>query len=82
TPQLIQPLAFDQFDNAARIEKLGVGKMILKRNFKASNIVQHLQALLGSSDVKTQCQSLQNNFLGNDYLRESCHLLEATFRMV
>ncbi|WP_342349484.1 nucleotide disphospho-sugar-binding domain-containing protein [uncultured Nitrospira sp.] len=82
TPQLIQPLAFDQFDNAARIEKLGVGKMIRKRNFKASNIVQHLQSLLCSSDVKTQCQSRQNNFLKNDYLRKSCHLLETTFRIV
>lgn len=82
TPQLIQPLAFDQFDNAARIEKLGVGKMIRKRNFKASNIVQHLQSLLYSSDVKTQCQSRQNNFLKNDYLRKSCHLLETTFRIV
>lgn len=82
TPQLIQPLAFDQFDNAARVEKLGVGRMIRKRNFKASNIVQHLHALLGSSDVKTQCHSLQNKFLGKDYLRKSCHLLETTFRMV
>lgn len=82
TPQLIQPLAFDQFDNAARIEKLGVGRMIRKRNFKASNIVQHLQALLRSLDVKTQCQSLQKNFLGKDYLNNSCHLLETTFRMV
>ncbi|WP_447962489.1 glycosyltransferase [Nitrospira sp. Ecomares 2.1] len=82
TPQLIQPLAFDQFDNAARVEKLGVGRMIRKRNFKASNIVHHLQTLLGSSEVKTQCLSLQKNFLENDDLSRSCHQLETTFRMV
>ncbi len=82
TPQLIQPLAFDQFDNAARVEKLGVGRMIRKRHFNSSNIVQRLQALLGSSDVKAQCQSLQNNFLGKDHLGINCNLLETTFRMV
>lgn len=82
TPQLIQPLAFDQFDNAARVKKLGVGRIIRKRTFKASNIATGLQALLSSSDVKTQCQSLQRYFLGKDHLGKSCHLLETTFRMM
>jgi UDP:flavonoid glycosyltransferase YjiC (YdhE family) len=80
-PQVIQPLAFDQFDNAARIQKLGVGTMIPKRRFQASTIAQRLQALLGSSDVSTQCRSLQNHFLGKNHLGESCHLLETTFGM-
>ncbi|HNP30730.1 MAG: glycosyltransferase [Nitrospira sp.] len=82
TPQVIQPLAFDQFDNGARMKKLGVGMMIPKRRFQASTIARGLQALLGSSDVKRQCQSLQHNFLGEDHLEKSCHLLETTFRMV
>jgi len=80
-PQVIQPLAFDQFDNAARIQRLGVGTMIPKRRFKATTITQHLQALLDSSDVNTQCRSLQNHFRGKDQLGESCHLLETTFGM-
>ena len=81
TPQVIQPLAFDQFDNAGRIEKLGVGTMIPKRRFQSSTIVQRLQDLLGSADVKTQCRSLQKHFLGKNHLGESCLLLERTFGM-
>ncbi len=80
-PQLIQPLAFDQFDNADRVEKLRVGRMIRKRRFKASNIAAGLQALLSSSEVKTQCQNLQHYFLGKNHLGKSCHLLETTFGM-
>jgi len=56
--------------------------MIPKRRFSASTIARRLQDLLGSSDVKTQCQSLQNHFLEKDQLGKSCHLLEATFGMV
>lgn len=82
TPQVIQPLAFDQFDNAARVEKLGVGRMIRKRRFKASNIAPKLQTLLSSSDVKRQCRSLQHYFPREDHLGKSCHLIETTFRMV
>ena len=81
TPQVIQPLAFDQFDNAARVEKLGVGRIIRKRRFKASTIATRLQTLLRSSDVNRQCRSLQHDFLGEDHLKKSCHLLETTFRM-
>jgi UDP:flavonoid glycosyltransferase YjiC (YdhE family) len=78
-PQIIQPSAFDQFDNAARVKRLGVGTMISKRSFRAPRIAQHLQAMLSSSDVKTQCQKLQNHFQGKDPLRESYHLIETTF---
>lgn len=78
-PQVIQPLAFDQFDNAARVKRLGAGTMISKRSFRASRIAQHLQAMLSSPDMKTQCRKLQNHFQGKDPLRESYHLIETTF---
>jgi UDP:flavonoid glycosyltransferase YjiC (YdhE family) len=77
-PQVIQPLAFDQFDNAARVKKLGVGTMIPKRAFRAPVIAQHVQGLLNSSDVNSQCQRMMNHFRGRDPLGESCHLIETT----
>jgi UDP:flavonoid glycosyltransferase YjiC (YdhE family) len=77
-PQVIQPLAFDQFDNAARVRKLGVGTMIPKRWFRAPMIAQRVQGLLNSSDVNTQCQRMMNHFRGRDPLGESCHLIETT----
>ena len=81
-PQVIQPLAFDQFDNAARVRKLGVGTMIPKRWFRAPVIAQRVQSLLNSSDVKTQCRKMMNYFPGKDPLGEICHLIETTLDIV
>jgi UDP:flavonoid glycosyltransferase YjiC (YdhE family) len=80
-PQVIQPLAFDQFDNAARIKQLGVGTVIPKRLFRAPLIAQHIQGLLKGPDVKTQCQNLKIHFLGRNSLEESCRLIETHFRI-
>jgi UDP:flavonoid glycosyltransferase YjiC (YdhE family) len=79
---VIQPLAFDQFDNAARVRKLGVGTMIPKRWFRAPVIAQRVQSLLNSSDVKTQCRKMMNYFPGKDPLGEICHLIETTLDIV
>jgi len=43
-PQLIRPMAFDQFDNASRIEKLGCGRWL--RNDR--NLEKELQRILNS----------------------------------
>lgn len=77
-PQVIQPLAFDQFDNAARVRKLGVGTMIPRRAFRAPMIAQRVQELVNSSDVNSQCQKMTTHFRGRDFLGESCHLIETT----
>ncbi len=77
-PQLIQPMAFDQFDNAARVKKLGVGAMISKRSFRAPKIAQRLQHLLGSAVVETQCRRITKNFVNEDAILKSCERIEAT----
>ncbi len=75
-PQIIQPYAFDQFDNAARIEKLGVGRMISKRSFRSSTLAQYTEDLLASEEVASACQTTQNLFKDTNPLRESCVLIE------
>lgn len=75
-PQLIQPYAFDQFDNGARIEKLGVGRTISKRSFHARKIIQYLEYLLTSAEVNTACHNIKDNFRGIGPLEESCDLIE------
>jgi UDP:flavonoid glycosyltransferase YjiC (YdhE family) len=75
-PQLIQPYAFDQFDNGARIEQLGVGRTISKRAFRSPKIVQDLKDLLTSGKVATSCQSIKDFFKETNPLGESCTLIE------
>jgi rhamnosyltransferase subunit B len=78
-PQVIRPLAFDQFDNAARINQLGVGRMLFTRSFRAPMIAQHIHSLLNSSDVKKRSQQIIDRIKEKDGLEESCNLLETRF---
>ncbi|MDH3769774.1 MAG: glycosyltransferase, partial [Nitrospirota bacterium] len=75
-PQLIQPYAFDQFDNGVRIEKLGVGHTISQRSFRALKIATCLQDLLTSPEVTTACHTIKDTFKGKNPLAESCALIE------
>ena len=74
-PQLIQPYAFDQFDNGARIEKLSVGRTISQQSFRALKISTCLQDLLTSPEVTTACHTIKDTFKGKDPLAESCTLI-------
>ncbi len=75
-PQIIQPYAFDQFDNGVRIEKLSVGRTISQRSFRALKIAACLQDLLTSPEVTTACYTIKDTFNGKNPLAESCTLIE------
>jgi rhamnosyltransferase subunit B len=54
-PQLVMPLAHDQFDNAARVKRLGVGDWIVPSRFRGPKVAASLDALLTSEAVKRAC---------------------------
>jgi rhamnosyltransferase subunit B len=54
-PQLIVPFAYDQFDNAARIRRLGVGTSVGVRRRGVRQLTAALQPLL-APDVRARCQ--------------------------
>jgi len=49
-PVLIVPHAHDQFDNAARVVRLGCGRMIARPRYNAKKATRELEALLGNQD--------------------------------
>ena len=59
-PQLLMPLAHDQFDNAARIRRLGVGDWLHSPHFTGPAVAAKLHGLLSSTDVAHQCQHIAN----------------------
>lgn len=77
-PQLIQPLSFDQFDNAARITRFGVGDTIPSESFQAPKIAQHIQLLLSSRHVTMQCATISQRFINHHPLVDSCDIIEST----
>lgn len=50
-PQLIMPLAHDQFDNAARVKKLNLGDWVSVKRFRAPAVAAKLATLLHSPQI-------------------------------
>lgn len=53
-PVLIVPHAHDQFDNAARVVRLGCGRMIARPRYNAHTATKQLEELLGNPDYFTK----------------------------
>jgi UDP:flavonoid glycosyltransferase YjiC (YdhE family) len=50
-PMLVVPFAHDQFDNAARVTRLGVGRRLARKNFTADTAARELGRLLSVTRV-------------------------------
>jgi rhamnosyltransferase subunit B len=66
TPQLIVPLAFDQFDNAARVSHLGAGSSLSVGAVQRGRLTGALRRLLGSVALQEQCRNIARKFLESD----------------
>jgi rhamnosyltransferase subunit B len=58
-PQVIMPMAHDQPDNAARLERLGVGRSLPPRRFDAVNLGAALDALIDNPEVRNATSELK-----------------------
>lgn len=74
TPQLIAPLAHDQFDNAFRVERLGVGREIPQNRYGTSRVVRTLGEMLASSEMKATCAKIATRFTDNGLEAAADHL--------
>lgn len=72
-PQLITPFAFDQPDNAARVERLGVGRGLSRRNWTGRGMATALEQLL-SVDAKNRCQMTVEQFQTDGLIRAAVEL--------
>ena len=55
-PQLIMPMGFDQPDNAARAEALGVARSLSPRAFRPRAVADRLAELTGNPVVLVDCR--------------------------
>ena len=56
-PQLLAPMGFDQFDNAMRLEMLGVGVILPRQDTRFDRMAPLLRDLLGSTRVADACRT-------------------------
>jgi rhamnosyltransferase subunit B len=75
-PQVMRPTAHDQPDNAARVERLGIGKSLSPRKFNASSLARELDALATSEAVLAQCKTYAQMIDPERALDETCAVIQ------
>jgi rhamnosyltransferase subunit B len=75
-PQLIMPMAFDQPDNAFRLEKLGVARTLLPKDFTGPNIVKKVQELRNTPSYLKQSQTIAERMRQEQPLQATCEIVE------
>jgi rhamnosyltransferase subunit B len=81
-PQLVMPLAFDQPDNARRLERLGVGARVWPKRFTGKNVANALRKLLGTPTVTVRCQEVAGWMMRGDPAVTACDMIEGLGRVV
>jgi UDP:flavonoid glycosyltransferase YjiC (YdhE family) len=76
-PQVCAPVFFDQFDNAARLEGLGVSRTLALRDYAASALVPLLESVRGDRQTQEQCRAIRNRMTDGDPTDHICALIGA-----
>ena len=77
TPQLVVPLAHDQFDNAARVRRLGAGASLRITKLNAERLTQALRGIVGNAAMAGRCKAIAERFISDHPLPGLCARLEA-----
>jgi UDP:flavonoid glycosyltransferase YjiC (YdhE family) len=75
-PHLVQPMSYDQFDNARRLAALGVAREISRSDFRGASVASALAPLLDSPEVASRCRELAAKCSGLRSLENACNELE------
>ncbi len=74
-PQLVRPLAYDQFDNAHRLERLGAARTLSPARYRAPAVAAALDELTRSEAVREAALALQKKVLGHDAVSSTSELI-------
>ncbi|ASG23273.1 glycosyltransferase [Nitrospirillum viridazoti] len=71
-PQLIRPMAHDQFDNAARTVALGVGRQLPMRRYRPAAVAAALEHLTDDHAMKRRCAEVAARLVADTAITEAC----------
>lgn len=74
-PQVIRPMMHDQPDNAARVEKLGIGASLSPKKFNAASLAEKLNAVLTSQQVLDRCKFYVQKINPDQALNDTCTII-------
>jgi rhamnosyltransferase subunit B len=79
-PMLVMPFGGDQFDNGARVERLGVGRMIMRKQYQADRVADELKQLLDNRSYSERAAVAGESVRAEDGVRVACDALEEQLR--
>ena len=76
-PSIIVPRGFDQFENAAHIQREGWGLRLLPTDFSAYSLRYRLERLLRSGEIRTKVKALSQQMQVEPGVVRSAEMIEA-----
>ena len=80
-PMLVMPFGGDQYDNGARIERLGVGRLIMRKRYTAERAAVELNQLLNNSNYRKRAEEVARQVQNEDGVRVACDAIERLTRV-
>ena len=74
--QLVVPNSHDQFDNAWRIAKLGLGRTLRRTGYRAAPAASELRRILGDACMLRRCREFSARVDSSAALARACELIE------
>ena len=74
-PILVVPFGFDQFDNGERVEKLGVGKYLPRKNYNIANATPIIEELLTQAVYTKRAQEVSELIQSENGAANACDVI-------
>ena len=75
-PMLVVPYAFDQPDNAARVERLGVARVIRRKDYEARRLTAEIDRLLSDISYGAAALKISRRMAEEDGVRSACDAID------
>jgi rhamnosyltransferase subunit B len=75
-PMLVVPLAHDQFDNAARIARLGLGRVLAHHRYIAARAIGELRRLIQEPSYAKKATDIAHRVQSEDGIQAACDAIE------
>jgi rhamnosyltransferase subunit B len=76
-PMLVMPYGFDQFDNAARVKALGIGRTIERKAYRAETAARELSFLLNQQSPRFLANQVGEAISSEDGVGNACRAVES-----
>ena len=76
-PMLVMPYSHDQPDNARRMKRLGVAKVIQKSSYRPNKVTRMIRSILEDHAMAQRSTAVANQLRGENGVKTACDALEA-----